>query len=48
MLYYKRLEQGTFAVPAASASLSWAELVLMIEGLQAEKITRKKRYKLSA
>ena len=48
VLYYKRLEQGTFAVPAASASLSWAELVLMIEGLQAEKITRKKHYKISA
>lgn len=48
VLYYKRLEQGTFAVPGAGTSLSWAELVLMIEGLQAERITRQKRYKLSA
>jgi len=36
MLYYKRLEQGTFELPRASASgaieLSWETLIMMISG----------------
>jgi transposase len=36
VLYYKRLEQGTFPAPAKN-QLSWAELVLMVEGIQVQK-----------
>ncbi|MBK7098002.1 MAG: IS66 family insertion sequence element accessory protein TnpB [Sphingobacteriales bacterium] len=45
-LYYKRLEKGTFTppVPAEDGSILWPELVLMLEGIKAEKIVRKPRY----
>ncbi|AXI99512.1 IS66 Orf2 like protein [Cyclonatronum proteinivorum] len=39
VLYYKRLEQGTFAVPALGADttrIRWPELVVMIEGIKVE------------
>lgn len=46
VLYYKRLEKGTFTPPATSANggILWPELVLMLEGIKAEKLTRKPRY----
>lgn len=47
VLYYKRLEKGTFSLPKAMdgrASLSWAELVLMVEGIQIQKSTQKTRF----
>lgn len=47
VLYYKRLEQGTFTPPALSGtggSIRWPELVLMIEGIEVEKSTQKLRY----
>lgn len=47
VLYYKRLEEGTFAPPGLvgkSASLTWAQLVLMVEGITIQKSTRKRRY----
>ncbi len=47
VLYYKRLEQGTFAPPASkstSLALSWPDLVLMIEGITVHKSTQKKRW----
>lgn len=49
MLYYKRLEQGTFQVPdreqgGLKIQMSWETLVLMIRGIKLEKIVRKKRY----
>lgn len=45
-LYYKRLEKGTFTppVPGENGSILWPELVLMLEGIKAEKIVRKSRY----
>ncbi len=50
VLYYKRLEQGTFPLPKPSASggspLSWPELVLMIEGIQVQQIRQQPRYQL--
>jgi len=51
MLYYKRLEQGTFELPSTEIQdgvicLEWDTLVLMISGIQLSKIVRKKRYKL--
>lgn len=50
MLYYKRLEQGTFELPKRTSeegplALSWEVLVLLISGIKLEKIERKKRYK---
>ncbi|WP_086949028.1 IS66 family insertion sequence element accessory protein TnpB [Sphingobacterium sp. JB170] len=47
VLYYKRLEQGTFPTPKdPKIELSWSELVLMIEGIQVIKSIQKKRYSL--
>jgi len=46
VLYYKRLERGTFERPLlAGASLSWHQLVLMMEGITVERTRRRKRYK---
>jgi transposase len=52
VLYYKRLEQGTFTLPklltadynSAGVSLSWPDLVLMIEGIQVQQIRQNLRY----
>lgn len=46
VLYYKRLEQGTFAPSSTTKNnqLTWADLVLMIEGIQVIKSIRKKRF----
>jgi transposase len=45
VLYYKRLEEGTFR-PPSKGQLSWAELVLMIEGIQVQKSRQLRRYQL--
>ena len=48
VLYYKRLEKGTFAPPVKNAcdpSISWADLVLMTEGITILKSTRKPRFR---
>ncbi|KXK18555.1 MAG: IS66 family insertion sequence element accessory protein TnpB [Saprospiraceae bacterium] len=50
VLYYKRLEQGTFELPGQGTkkdtlTLDWELLVLMIQGIKTDKIIRKKRYK---
>jgi transposase len=47
VLYYKRLEEGTFSPPVFQAdqtSLRWPDLVLMIEGIQVEQSRQKRRY----
>ncbi|TXK20934.1 IS66 family insertion sequence element accessory protein TnpB [Pontibacter qinzhouensis] len=47
VLYYKRLEQGTFTpplLPGAGNRIRWPELVLMIEGIQVERSIQKLRY----
>jgi len=46
-LYYKRLEAGTFEIPA-SGTLTWGELVLMIEGVSLASVRYRKRYRLGA
>lgn len=48
VLYYKRLEQGTFTPPVVSENqpvVRWPQLVLMIEGIQVERSTQKRRYR---
>ena len=49
ILYYKRLESGTFELPgfnngAVSCQMSLTNLMLMIEGISIEKYKKKKRY----
>lgn len=47
VLYYKRLEQGTFLAPKEGGNeMSWSTLVLMVEGIHVVKSIRKKRYSL--
>lgn len=49
VLYYKRLEKGTFTLPIkkeVNSTFSWAELVLMIEGIEVREYIQKQRYKL--
>lgn len=51
VLYYKRLEKGTIAMPGLSSqetscSLRWSDLVMMIEGISVEKTVRYPRYRL--
>jgi transposase len=51
VLYYKRLEAGTLAMPdgvwdGESRQISWPELVLLIEGIVIEKYQQKKRFRL--
>jgi len=48
-LYYKRLEEGTFEVPtydprAGSITLSYAQMVMLVDGLTIKNIEKKKRY----
>lgn len=43
VLYYKRLEKGTFHLPKAAA-LSYSELCLLIEGVEVEVTHRHPRY----
>lgn len=45
VLYYKRLEQGTFPIPKKE-QLSWADLVLMVEGIQVHKSRQLRRYQV--
>jgi len=49
VLYYKRLEQGTFDLPrngsdSPSKPISWPSLVLLIEGIRVEKYRQKPRF----
>jgi len=47
VLYYKRLESGTFMPPnVKNGELSWSDLVLMIEGIQVVKSIQKRRFYL--
>lgn len=50
IMYYKRLESGTFEIPyydekISSISLSYSQLVLLIDGVSITDINRRKRYK---
>lgn len=49
VIYHKRLEQGRFTMPhfdvtTGSYFLMWAELVMMVEGIQMGDVRYKKRY----
>ncbi len=46
VLYYKRLEAGTFEIPASpkQGPLRWDQLVLMLEGVSLKSVRYRKRY----
>ena len=49
VLYYKRLESGTFELPRVntarkSCQIRWSSLMLMIEGISIEKYKQRRRY----
>lgn len=48
MLYYKRLEKGTFEIPKRESgvkkTMDWETLIYIIQGIKLDKIIRKKRY----
>jgi transposase len=49
VLYHKRLEAGTFGLPAQlpdNQALAWHDLVLLVEGIVVKKIHQSKRYVL--
>lgn len=43
VVYYKRLEQGTFELPGEE-SLDWRQLVLILEGVSLKSARYRKRY----
>jgi transposase len=50
IMYYKRLEMGTFEFPKAAdgkhyRAIKWETLMLMISGISMKQIHRRKRYK---
>ena len=48
VLYYKRLERGTFELPVSqntNIQLSWSDLIMLLEGIELRSIKRRKRYK---
>jgi transposase len=49
MLYYKRLEAGTFELPKydksiGSIALSYAQMVMIMDGLSIKNVVQRKRY----
>ena len=51
-LYYKRLESGTFELPdydvsSASISISYTQMVMIVDGLSIKNIHRRKRYEIA-
>jgi transposase len=47
VIYYKRLEEGTFEIPDGdekSIIIKWEELVMMLEGIALKSVKRRKRY----
>jgi len=53
VIYYKRLEQGTFEIPGSKIEgsgieIRWEELVLILEGISLESVRRRKRFVKSA
>jgi transposase len=49
VLYWKRLETGTFSLPAmpegtTDYTITWQKLIMVLEGMDEKKIKHKKRY----
>jgi transposase len=53
VIFYKRLEQGTFELPRVdgaqlSIEIRWEKLVLILEGIRLDSVKHRKRYSRSA
>jgi len=53
VLYYKRLESGTFELPSGVINtpdrvINWAQLVMMVEGISLQHLRTRKRYLLTS
>jgi transposase len=53
VLYYKRLEKGTFEIPryqvsSGSLTLSYTQLAMIIDGLSIQNLQKRKRFSASA
>lgn len=46
VLWYKRLEAGTFELPARGGQITWQQLVLILEGVALGSVVQRKRYSL--
>lgn len=51
VLWYKRLERGTFELPRvearqASAAVSWRDLMLILEGVELKSVRERPRYEV--
>ena len=47
MLYYKRLEKGTFELPdikQEGCQITWSQLMLIIEGIRVEAFEKRARF----
>ena len=47
VVWYKRLEEGTFELPhgdAVSYPISWEKLMLILEGIELKSVQKRKRY----
>ena len=49
VLYYKRLEQGTFEIPAYNVEkrgyrMDWSQFVMMVDGIEWKKVKKRKRF----
>lgn len=53
VIYYKRLEQGTFEIPVAKENetgleIRWEKLMLILEGISLDSVRQRKRFSQSA
>jgi transposase len=47
VIYYKRLEKGTFEIPVSegtSVEIEWSQLIMILEGIQLKSVNRRLRY----
>jgi transposase len=44
VVWYKRLEAGTFELPATGGQISWQKLMLILEGVALSSVVQRKRY----
>jgi len=51
VMYYKRLEKGTFEMPDAvklDSTWTWSDLIMLLEGIELKSIKKRKKYQRSA
>jgi len=47
VIYYKRLEKGTFEIPTSddnTVEIEWTQLVMILEGIKLKSIRKRLRY----